>query len=143
MMTSLLLFLLLAVAAVLDLRQRRIPNAIPLCILLLAIAVLLFAPGLGLSPSSGASLAGLGVGLAATLPGYALGALGAGDVKLMAAVAVVLGWPLALHFVLVSVLVFGLVALIALRLFGRKRNSRLPMAPAMLCGAGLALLMHA
>ena len=62
MVMLLSLLSLLIVASGFDLHQRRIPNAIPLCILLLAIALLLLAPGAALAPGWGAGLAGLGLG---------------------------------------------------------------------------------
>ena len=133
------LLLLLIVAAGFDLRQRRIPNAIPLCILLIAIALLLLAPGAAFASGWGAGLAGLGLGAVLMLPGYLARALGAGDVKRMAAVGFALGWPLALPLVLATALAMGLLALLAW-LTGRR--GRQPAAPAMLLGTVVALAMR-
>lgn len=133
------LLLLLIVAAGFDLRQRRIPNAIPLCLLLLAIALLLLAPGAALAPSWVAGFAGLGLGAVLMLPGYAAGALGAGDVKLMAATGFALGWPLVLPLMLATALVMGLMAVPAW-LVGRR--GRQPAAPAMLLGTVAALALR-
>lgn len=75
-------------ATVIDVRTRRIPNA------LTAAAAL---AGIGLSASGligttlGASLAGIALGLMLMLPGHFFGATGAGDVKLMAAMGALLG----------------------------------------------------
>lgn len=88
---------LLAAAAVHDLRARRIPNALVLATLGtgLARAAALSAAGAGpaapLAPGLLAALVGTAVGLAAWLPFYAFGLLGAGDVKLFAAAAAWLG----------------------------------------------------
>ena len=76
-------------AAAIDLRTRRIPNAISAG--LAAAGIALAASGLsGITLAS--SLLGFVVGLVVMLPGRMLGATGAGDVKLMAAVGAVLGF---------------------------------------------------
>ncbi|MBK4733663.1 A24 family peptidase [Noviherbaspirillum pedocola] len=82
-----LLLLLLLAAAGSDLRSRRIPNALALAGALAGIALGCAPGGVGLL----ASLAGMGIGLVALLPMYLLRALGAGDVKLMAAVGAIVG----------------------------------------------------
>jgi prepilin peptidase CpaA len=101
----------LLAATVIDLRTRRIPN-----MLTASMAAL----GLGLAAAGasdntiGASLAGLVFGLLLMLPGYALGATGAGDVKLMAAVGAILGPALVLlAFICTSIAGSMLAVLIA------------------------------
>jgi prepilin peptidase CpaA len=92
-----LLTALLAAACASDLRARRIPNRLVLAVLALGLARGAFvwaagapaAPPLAAGPAS--ALAGVAVGLAAWLPLYALGVLGAGDVKLFAAAAAWVG----------------------------------------------------
>jgi prepilin peptidase CpaA len=75
-------------AAAIDFRTRRIPNVISAATAALGIA--LAATGLsGISIAS--SMLGFLFGLLLMLPGRLLGATGAGDVKLMAAVGAVLG----------------------------------------------------
>jgi prepilin peptidase CpaA len=74
--------------AVIDLSTRRVPN--PLTVLLAAIGIALAATGVsGLTVA--ASLAGFGLGLVLMLPGHLIGAMGAGDVKLFAAVGALIG----------------------------------------------------
>ena len=75
-------------AAVIDLRVRRIPNALTLS--LAAAGITLAASGL--SPVDlPAALTGCLLGLALMLPGHLFGATGAGDVKLLAAAGTLLG----------------------------------------------------
>ena len=77
---------ILAVAAVSDLRTRRIPNWLTLPAIPVGItAQALFGDGLW------AGLAGFGAALAAFILLFAVGAMGAGDVKLFAAVGAFVG----------------------------------------------------
>lgn len=74
--------------AAIDIRTRRVPNALTLP--LAAAGLLVAVAGLGpIGPS--AALAGCGIGLALMLPGYLAGGTGAGDVKLLAAAGTLLG----------------------------------------------------
>ena len=75
-------------ATVIDIRTRRIPNE--LTALIAGIGLGFAAAGVS-GLSLGASLAGFAVGLLLMMPGYALGATGAGDVKLMGAVGTLVG----------------------------------------------------
>jgi prepilin peptidase CpaA len=75
-------------AAVIDLRVRRIPNALTLS--LAAAGITLAAMGLG-RVDLPAALTGCLLGLALMLPGHLFGATGAGDVKLLAAAGTLLG----------------------------------------------------
>lgn len=77
-----------ATAAGIDLRTRRVPNA--LNALLASIGVVLAITGVS-GVSVVAAAAGLGVGLALMLPGFLFGATGAGDVKLFAAMGAIVG----------------------------------------------------
>lgn len=107
-------------AAAIDIRTRRIPNVISASLAALGIA--LAAAGVT-GISLGSSLLGFAVGLLAMLPGRVLGATGAGDVKLMAAVGAVLGvglMPLALVY---TALVGGVMALFVAIRRGRLRRT--------------------
>ncbi len=80
---------ILAYAAIGDLRTRRIPNTL---VAVLACSGLIYSViGEPVIPGLLRGLAGLTVGLACWLPFYALGWLGAGDVKLFAAAGAWLG----------------------------------------------------
>jgi len=97
------------VAAVCDLKTRRIPNALTLGAALVAIGV----HGM-LSGWSGVLLAASGwvVGLALFFPVFLLGGMGAGDVKLLAATGAWLGPYGAVWVALYGVLAGGLMALV-------------------------------
>lgn len=74
--------------ALIDLRTRRIPN--PLTVTLAATGIACAATGVS-GLSVGASLAGFALGLLLMLPGHLVGATGAGDVKLFAAIGALIG----------------------------------------------------
>jgi prepilin peptidase CpaA len=106
--------------AVIDLWTRRVPN--PLTALLAASGVLLAAYGVS-GITVGASLAGLLIGLALMLPGYLIGATGAGDVKLFAAIGSLLGpMPIAMAF-FYTALAGGVMAVIVALLRRRLRHT--------------------
>ena len=88
---TLTLLVLLAAAAVADARTRRIPNRLTLAGILLGLLLAITGGG----PAAFASaLAGSGAAFAAFFVLYALGGMGAGDVKLVAAAGAFLGVPL-------------------------------------------------
>ena len=102
--------------AVIDVRTRRIPNALTLS---LASAGLLVA-AIGAGPIGlPAALAGAGVGLALMLPGYLFGGTGAGDVKLLTAAGTLLG-PSSIAWAFAFTLIAGgALALLVAALRGR------------------------
>ena len=78
----------LGTAAVIDIRQRRIPNVV--CVATAAMGLTLATVGVSRITVTSA-LAGLAFGFLMMLPGHVLGATGAGDVKLFAAAGTLLG----------------------------------------------------
>ncbi len=100
-------------ATIIDIRSRRIPNALTASMTGVGLGLAL--SGLsGVSPA--ASLAGLMVGLMLMMPGYMMGATGAGDVKLMAAVGAILGIQLVVTAFLFTAIAGGVLAVaVALR----------------------------
>lgn len=99
----------LAVATVIDLKSRRIPNVLTASMFGLGI-------GLAAAGASGisvpASILGCFLGLLLMMPGYALGATGAGDVKLMAAVGAIVGPALVIPAFLFTSIAGGVLAII-------------------------------
>lgn len=110
-----LLLLILGLATYCDLRYHRIPNA--LSIGGAVAGFILYLHGFG---GQGALLAlgGIGVGLGLFLPLYALGGMGAGDVKLMAAVGAFLGPAQTALAVGLSLIAGGVLALVVLLVRG-------------------------
>ena len=97
------------IATVVDLRTRRVPNVLTAA--MAAVGLGLAAAGLS-GVSLGMALLGLVVGLAVMLPGHVIGATGAGDVKLMAAVGALVGPSLAFKAFLFTALAGGALAVI-------------------------------
>ncbi|HLG71096.1 MAG TPA: A24 family peptidase [Chloroflexota bacterium] len=123
--------LLLAVALVTDVRERRAP----LWLTVSGIAGGLLANALLRQPLA-ASAIGAAAGGALLLPAVALGWVGAGDALLLAAVGAWDGWRFALWTVWWGSIAGGLLGLIAWRL--RKRT--LPYVPALAIGALVSAL---
>ena len=100
---------LAAGACVTDVAAARIPNALTLAGVAGGLAAHGLLPhGLGL----GTSAAGAVAGLAVFLPFFALGGMGGGDVKLMAALGAWLGWPTILAVALAVAIAGGALALL-------------------------------
>ncbi|HRK29435.1 MAG TPA: A24 family peptidase [Tepidisphaeraceae bacterium] len=104
------LLAMLAVAAVIDFRSRRIPNWLTIVI---AVTGLLQAASWSHSVAGGwMSIVGLAVGLAINLPLFALGLRGGGDVKLFAGVGAWLGPVNVVAVFIVATVVAMLVAIL-------------------------------
>lgn len=95
-------------AAVIDVRIHRVPNVLNGGIALVGLG--LAAMGLG-RVGIWVALAGCLVGLALMLPGYVIGAMGGGDVKLLAAVGTLLGPGATLRAFVASAIAGGLIAI--------------------------------
>ena len=108
------------VSAFIDLQNRRVPNALTLGVA--ALGITLAARHLTGVSVVGA-VEGLAVGLLLMLPGHVMGATGAGDVKLFAAVGTLLG-PTRIGVAFLYTAMFGgLLALAAAVYRGRLRQS--------------------
>ena len=96
-------------AAAIDLRTRRVPNVLTASIALVGLGIA--AAGLG-RVGLWLSCAGCLVGLGVMLPGYLIGAMGGGDVKLLAAVGTLLGPGATLRAFVASAIAGGLIAVV-------------------------------
>lgn len=125
----------LGTGAVFDLLTRRIPNALTLATAAAGVAL----AGSGMSHVTvWQSLAGLLLGMLIMLPGYLLGATGAGDVKLLGAAGAVLGVALVPIAAVYTAIAGGILALIVAiarrRLAATVCGLPLAAAPAHLAG---------
>jgi len=116
--TSLVLIASL-LAAVSDVRTRRIPNALPIA---------LFVCGLAASAFAGWQHAALDVAIVVLLLiagtfAFSLRLIGGGDVKLLAAAAGTLGYPAAVTFVLSTLVCGGVIAVVYATMRGRLRTT--------------------
>jgi prepilin peptidase CpaA len=109
-----------ATACVFDLRFGRIPNLLTLGA---AAAAFLYTGVTGGLTGAGLSLAGWGVGCAIFVPWFLLGGMGAGDVKLLAALGAWLGPTDALWTGLYAGLAGGPLALLVSALRGYVKQS--------------------
>lgn len=112
--------LLGATAAACDVTTRRIPNALTFGAALLGISVHWWTGGLS---SLGVSVLGWAVGVALFFPFFALGGMGAGDVKLLGAIGTLVG-PMSIVWVAICSTVAGGVFAVAMSLvYGRTRET--------------------
>lgn len=118
LVTPAVLLLLLGVAAWQDLRSFRIPNWLTFGGAALGLALSLLLPA---GPGLAASLGGWALGLLILLPFYALGAMGAGDVKLLAMAGAFTGPAGVLALGLYSMVAGGVLALVVAVGGGRLR----------------------
>jgi prepilin peptidase CpaA len=116
-----ILTILLVAAAIFDIRYRRIPNWLTLGGVLAGILLNWF-----IGPPEGGvlySLAGLGGAFAVYLVLYLLRAMGAGDVKLMAAIGAIVGLERWFGIFFITAIVGGLMALLLVLIRGRAKKT--------------------
>jgi prepilin peptidase CpaA len=149
-------------AAAIDVRTRRVPNV--LNALLASVGLALAVTGMS-GISVGAALEGLGVGFALMLPAFIFGAMGAGDVKLFAAMGTLVGPTHILRAFVFTAIAGGILAVAVAAMRGRlhqtlartgtlvatagsnaaaikapSENNRFPYAPAIAVGCVIAAL---
>ncbi len=124
--------------AFIDLDHLRLPDVLVYPLLLLGVTRVIFMPGeiQWLQSLSGALLAGVGFGLIAKF--YPQG-LGFGDVKLVAALGVYLGFPGILAVIFLASLLGTLVGGLGLLLKGRGLRQAIPFGPFLAAGALIML----
>jgi prepilin peptidase CpaA len=153
----------LGTAAVIDIRQRRIPNVV--CVTTAAAGLVLATVGVN-NITVTSALAGLAFGFLMMLPGHVFGATGAGDVKLFAAAGTLLGSGRIVTAFLYVAIAGGVLALViaiqrgrlgrtvemAARLLGRPgklktaiespaEHNRFSYGPAIAIGCVIAMLI--
>ncbi|QLG96335.1 prepilin peptidase [Pseudomonas yamanorum] len=151
-MQGIVIFLWLLLCAVQDARQRQIANRLTLGVALLALIYLFWSGTTWLGASATQGLVAFALALLLTLPGYALGRLGAGDVKLLAALGLATDLPYVLWSLIGSAVASVAWLIVAPRLWPlmaqglRERlqylapgaSTKLPFAPFLLIGFGFA-----
>ena len=105
------LLLLLFAAAIFDTRSHRIPNPLVLSGALFGVIYNTISP-LAFNDTILVPIAGIGVGLMLFLPLYALRAMGAGDVKLLAMVGAFVGPGATLRVAVLSIFAGGVLAIL-------------------------------
>jgi prepilin peptidase CpaA len=96
-------------ATVVDIRTRRIPNSLTAA--MAGVGIGFAAVGIS-GVSLVAAALGFGIGLMLMLPGHVLGATGAGDVKLMAAVGAIVGPAVVVKAFLFTAVAGGVLAVV-------------------------------
>jgi len=114
---AVILITLVLIAAVYDVKQRRIPNWLTVTGILTGVGMNTFLYPVWSGLKSG--LLGFAVGFGIYFVLYALHAMGAGDVKLMGAVGALVGWQNWLGIFAITALVGGIMAIIVI--LARKR----------------------
>ena len=106
----------LVAAVLIDVRSRRIPNWLTAS--MTGVGFIMAVVGLS-GLTLGQAALGFGAGLLLMLPGHALGATGAGDVKLMAAIGAILGPSMVFSAFLATAVAGGIFAVIVALRRGR------------------------
>ncbi|MES2868026.1 MAG: prepilin peptidase [Pseudomonadota bacterium] len=154
MIHLLVVFLWFAACAIQDLLQRHISNILTFGAAALALLYLFWTGHTWLGASAAEGGWALLIALVLTLPGYALNKLGAGDVKLLIALALATDRLMLLGTFIGAGLCAGLWWWLApkIRSIGNQRvtpstpephpllSKKVPFAPFLLCGFGLTVL---
>jgi len=128
---SVVVILLLAVATATDLRSRRVPDWVPVCLGLAAVTGVIAQRALAVWPLlAWGGVLGLGVGICL----FAAGAMGGGDVKLLTALGLACGAPLFVFTLFHTAIAGGVLALVAAAA-GRRE---IPYVPAISVGFAVA-----
>lgn len=125
------LLLILVVAAVADLRTRRIPNWLTYATMGMGVSYHVYVDGW---QGFLFGIEGLSLGCALLVVFYLLGGMGAGDVKLMAAVGSFVGPKIVIVAFLFTALAGGFYAIIILMLYGKSKDLFLALKTFMLTG---------
>ncbi len=135
---ALVIVALLATITLVDLHVHQIPNALVLVLLGWAL-VQAFVFGQPAPLAAGLGLL-VGGGLFFLMAVAGRGAMGAGDVKLAAALGAVLGWPAVLPALLYGIIAGGFAALLLLLLRRASRKSAFAYGPYLALGALIMLV---
>lgn len=141
--TAAILICLLIIASVIDLNCMRIPNKVNLIIVAVgAISILQFEWRIFLDSLLGMLLGGGSLFLMGLIAGWLLNkeAMGGGDVKLMAACGIYLGFHSTLAALLFAFYASAIVVIVLLVFKKLKRNQKIPFGPFLCSGVIVAVL---
>ena len=114
----------LVVAAVIDGWKLKVPNWLTFPMVISGLIYGSFCTGSFEWAGLGWSLVGTAVGLALLLPAYAIGGMGAGDVKLLAGVGAWVGGTTTFYAFCVSAIIGGVIALVMVIVSGKAGRHR-------------------
>lgn len=118
--SNVLLLMLVSLSAAFDAKERRIPNKITFIGIVVGLLFNLITGGwTGLIDS----FLGLSAGIAIFFIPFAVGGMGAGDVKLMGSIGALMGWRFSMETALYSALVGGVMVLVYLVYTRKMRNT--------------------
>ncbi len=132
-----LFFLLLIMVSICDIKNREIPDGLQAAIAILSL--------LNFSLWNLAGVLTALPYLVVALAGDRLGGIGGGDIKLAAAMGIMLGLPAGLAASIMGLsafIVYGLVCSCTRRLTGRKGRTAYPAGPFLAAGAAIAYFME-
>jgi len=124
--------------AVVDFEHRLVLNKVLLAMVLAGGALSLAGPVLAPRPPEALAGGAVGLALFGAIALLGRGAMGAGDVKLAAAIGLIVGYPQVVSALFLGVVLGGLAALVAI-LRGLGRKAAIPYAPWLALGAVIAL----
>lgn len=107
-LSSIFLLLIIMIAVKYDIKERRIPNFITFPAIIVGVFFSLLLDGY---PGILFSLSGLAMGMMIFLIPFAMGGMGAGDVKLMGAIGAIMGWKFVLLSGLFTAIIGGIISI--------------------------------
>lgn len=137
-----LVLVLALLLAVIDLRVRVIPNELVLALLLTGVVFQLYHGGVAALLNAMLTMVALALLFLLFAALLGLGMVGAGDVKLAAAMGMVLGYPAVMPAMIIMSTAFALVGLGGLLSRRLTLKSMLPFAPFLMLGMVVSLLIR-
>lgn len=115
-----ILLMIVGISSYFDLKERKIPNKITFAGILIGILINSY---LGGGTGLLRALLGMFLGLTIFFVPFAMGGMGAGDVKLMGAIGALMGWRFLMMTALFSAVVGGIMVLFHLLYTGKLRET--------------------
>ena len=119
-LTDIFLYLVITVCAITDISKGKIPNKITYSVIVLGFVLAAISGGFSGFLNS---LAGFGLGFGMMFLIYMWGGFGGGDVKLMAAIGALKGYPFVIYAAFYSAIIGGIYSLAVVIWKGRFRNT--------------------